>query len=184
MLRKGILFVALVAVLAAVAGVAGTGRALAYGGKAVAQVEISGNCNNVSICPQVFGGEGGLWIWASLNSDGSADYTFNGCGHSVGNVGPRSFGPGGSGGGGPRGVPGEGTWTTAANLLVAINDGALPMAIAQSGGVPDFTVPYYEINLGGFLVSVPAVQGHYNFSFVQFLFGNAPGISFQTQVAP
>jgi hypothetical protein len=61
---------------------------------------------------------------------------------------------------------------------------ARPLAIAQSGGVPDFTVPYYEIDLGGFLFSVPTVQGHYNFSFVQFLFGNAPGISFQTQVAP
>jgi hypothetical protein len=188
-MRKASLLVVLVAALVAAVAAFGTGNALAYGPRSVAQVEISGNCNNPSWCNANFGGTGGLWIWASLNNDvsHSVDFTFNGCGHSVGNVGPRGFGSGGSGGGGPRGVPGNGNWTIVSSVLVAVFDNAFPLDVAvTSTGAPDLTVQYYEINLGGFVVAAPVPVGHYSVSGLSFKTGSTPppGVNFQTQVAP
>ena len=188
-MRKVVLFVAIAFAAAAVAGAAGTGSALAYGPGSVAQIEMSGNCDNATWCNANFGGTGGLWIWASLNNDPghTVDYTFNGCGHSVGNVGPRGFGPGGSGGGGPRGVPGEGTWTIVPSVLDAVAEHAFPLDVAVTpSGALDLSVEYYVLNLGGFLVAAPVPTGHYSVSGLSVKTGMTPppGVSFQTQVAP
>src|SRR4029079_2964431 len=91
-MRKAVLLVALMAGMATLTGVLGTGKALAYGPGAVAQLEVSGNCTNVTFCNANFGGTGGLWIWAALQSDHTADATFAGCGHTVGGGGPGSGG--------------------------------------------------------------------------------------------
>ncbi len=181
-MRKFVLLVALAVASAVVAGVVGTGSALAYGRGVVAQVEISGNCNNPSYCNTAFGGTGGLWIWAALNNDSghTADFTFAGCGHSVGTSPQPGRGIAGAGGG-----PGEGTWTIAPSLFAALGDGAFPLDVAISNGLPA-DVPYYEIDLGGgFLVAAPVPVGHYSVSGLSFVFGpTPPGVSFQTQVAP
>src|SRR5919204_4883684 len=96
----------------AIGGVLSAGgmtSAFAYGkaDNPVAQVEISGNCTNASVCPGLgFFGTGGVWIWAELDAaypgadHGTSDYTFAGCGHTVGG--------GGAGGGGGHGS--DGTW--------------------------------------------------------------------------
>jgi hypothetical protein len=53
-MRKAFLLMVLVAAVAAVIGVAGTGKALAHGSadQPIAQVEISGNCNNAASVSQ------------------------------------------------------------------------------------------------------------------------------------
>jgi hypothetical protein len=181
-MRKAFLFGATAIATAAVATVVGTGSALAYGPGEVAQVEISGNCDNPSYCNTAFGGTGGLWIWASLNNDSAhtADFTFAGCGHSVGTPPQPGRGIAGAGGG-----PGEGTWSIAPSLFAALADGAFPLDVAVSGGAPA-NVPYYEINLGGgFIAAAPVPVGHYSVSGLSFVFGpTPPGVSFQTTVAP
>jgi len=179
-----VLFGALVAAMVVAAAVLGTGKAFAYGKGTVAQVEISGNCTNNSWCSQNFGGTGGFWMWASLNPVDTVEATEAGCGHTVGGVGGR----GGAGGGGG---PVDGSWTLASNVLQAVSDGAFPVAIVMSNPTtPDLTVPYYEIALeDGSLWAVPARQGHYSYSGVQFINGvpegtHIPGVNFQTTVAP
>jgi hypothetical protein len=183
-MRKGLVLVVLLVALSALAGALGSGRALAYGRGTVAQVEISGNCDNNSWCTQNFGGTGGFWLWAALNPDGTVDATEAGCGHTVGGV----RGPGGAGGGGG---PVDGSWTIASNIFDAVGEGAFPVAIVMSNPTtPDPTVPYYVISLeDGSLWAVPARQGHYNYSGVQFINGvpegtHIPGVNFQTTVAP
>ena len=52
-----------------------------YGGgaaKNVWQIEISFNCNHASICPQVFGGNGGFWLWGELDQTVGANPAFTG----------------------------------------------------------------------------------------------------------
>lgn len=184
-MRRMVLFGALVTAMVVAAGVLGTGKALAYGKGTVAQVEISGNCTNNSWCTQNFGGTGGFWMWAALNPDGTVDATEAGCGHTVGGVG----GPGGAGGGGG---PVDGSWKIDSNLLeAAFVDGAFPTAVVMSNPTtPDLTVPYYVITLeNGDVWAVPARQGHYSYSAVQFINGvpttmHIPGVNFQTTVAP
>ena len=184
-MRKAIDLVALLAAVAAIVGSFGARSALAYGkaDQPVAQIEISGNCNNVAYCNAVGFGTGGIWIWAELDggpTSGTTDFTFAGCGHTVGGGGPGSAGAGGG--------PGTGTWTTAPSVFAAVADGAFPLDVAMSNGAPDPTVPYYEIDLGGFLVAAPVPVGHYSTAGIQF--GNPslgpppPGVNFQTQVAP
>lgn len=191
-MRKGLVLVVLVAALAVAAGVLGTGRALAYGhaDQPVAQIEVSGNCTNASWCNANFGGTGGLWIWAELDADHSADATFAGCGHTVGEAG----GPGGAGGGGG---PVSGSWQMASDLFeAAFVDGAFPVGIAlNNDGSLNLSIPYYVITLhsggpeGDFVFAVPAQVGHYNYSGLAFINGvqpgqKLPGLNFQTQVAP
>lgn len=185
-MRRMVPFGALVAAMVVAAGALGTGKALAYGGRSVAQVEVSGNCDNVSFCDaSPLGGTGGLWIWASLNSDNTVDATFVGCGHQVGGGGSHA----GFGGNGP--APVAGTWWTAPDVFTAVGEGAFPLAVAMSNPTtPDTSVPYYVISLNnGFIYAVPERLGHYNYSGIQFLAGvpanmKIPGVSFQTQVAP
>jgi hypothetical protein len=179
-LRK--LVLALAVAGAAAGSLVFAGSAAAYGAAdhPVAEVEISGNCDNTSYCDTAFGGTGGLWIWAELDggpTSGTTDFTFAGCGHTVGGAGPHSAGAGGG--------PGTGTWKTAPNLFAALADGAFPLDVAVSNGAPT-DVPYYEINLGGgFVAAAPVPVGHYSASGLSFVFGPPPpGVSFQTQVAP
>jgi hypothetical protein len=181
--------VLLVTALCVVAGLVGTDRAQAYGhaDQPVAQVEVSGNCNNASFCNANFGGTGGVWIWAELDGDGSVDATFAGCGHTVG-------GSGGAGGAGGGGGPASGTWTVASNIFDAVSDpNVFPVGLAlNSDGSLNTSVPYYVITLdvgGPFEIAVPAQVGHYNYSGLQFINGippgtKIPGVNFQTQVAP
>lgn len=187
-MRRAVGVVALVAAAFVAAGAFGTGKALAYGPGETAQVEVSGNCTNATWCNANFGGTGGFWIWASLNSGNTVDATFAGCGHTVGGGGPGSAGAGGG--------PQDGTWTTAPDLFAAVfGYGALPMALQlNSDGSVNFNAPYYVITLqdphfGAFVFAVPVQQGHYNYSGVQFINDvpstqHIPGVNFQTQVAP
>jgi hypothetical protein len=185
-MRRAFLVVALAAAAVVAAGFFGTGKALAYGPGEVAQVEVSGNCTNATWCNTYFGGTGGFWIWASLNSDNSVDATFAGCGHTVGGGGPGSAGAGGG--------PEDGTWKITDLYTAAVIDGALPMDLQlNSDGSVNFAAPYYEITLqdphfGTFVFAVPVQQGHYNYSGVQFISGSSTlhisGVNFQTQVAP
>jgi hypothetical protein len=188
-MRRIVLLGALVVAMVVAAAVLGAGKALAYGSGSVAQVEVSGNCDDVSFCDaSPFGGTGGLWIWASLNNDTnhSVDATFIGCGHQVGGGGSHA----GFGGNGP--APVEGTWYTAPDVFTAaFVDRALPLGIAMvNPTTPDLSVPYYVIALNnGFTYAVPERLGHYNYSGIQFIAGvpanmKIPGVSFQTQVAP
>lgn len=185
MLTRTALLAVVVAGLVAVSA----GSALAYGHAdgPLAQVEVSGNCNNADWCNQNFGGTGGFWIWAEIDTGGSVDASFAGCGHTVGGGGPGSAGAGGG--------PVHGRWSSASNVLDAIGQGAFPIALAlTSGGVPDLTAPYYVIDLpggpeGDFVFAVPKAVGHYNYSGLQFTAGIpagavVPGVNFQTQVAP
>jgi hypothetical protein len=167
--------------------------AFAYGtaDNPVAQVEISGNCTNASVCPTLFGGTGGVWIWAELDAAypgatyGTSDYTFAGCGHTVGGIG----GPGGAGGGG--GPARDGTWHVVDSVFTAAGDGYFPVDVAIDKWGNPLNVPYYEISLPAgnpsqpFQVAVPVPRGHYSAPGLLFPnFTKIPGVNFQTQVAP
>jgi hypothetical protein len=213
-MRRRLAFIGIMAALVTGAGVVGTEPAFAYGNtdNPVAQVEISLNCMNTTICPAITGGgEGGFWIWAELDNNtgaggmaGTSDFTFSGCGHTVG-----AAGPGQQGGGGFKG---EGTWTKYPSFLAVLQEfnfdftNLFPAAIALTpdGQYIDGSVPYYVIAIpdphagGTTYFMVPAVYGHYNVSGIQIVPGTptqsgdvpvtslltAPGISAQTQVAP
>lgn len=188
-------FVPAAAVMIGVLVMGSGAPAFAYGKAAnpVAQVEISGNCDNASVCPNLgFGGTGGVWIWAELDAtsqwatSGTVDYTFAGCGHTVGGVG----GPGGAGGGG--GPAHDGTWQQV-SFSQMLNDAGtyfpVDLAVDKYGNL--LNVPYYEIALPAgnpsqpFLVAVPVPFGHYSAAGLLYpTFTKVPGISFQTQVAP
>lgn len=187
-MRKAFLLVLLVAGLSIFAGFMGTGKALAYGHQdnPIAQIEISFNCTNAALCPDITG-TGGLWIWAEVDTGGSLDYTLSGCGHTVGGSG----GPGGAGGGGG---PGVGSWTTVNSIFDAFaiynTDFLIPFAVVvdQNGNL-DPTAPYYVLtltdpHLGPFYALVPEAPGHYSESFIQYQYGFVPGVATQTQVAP
>jgi hypothetical protein len=170
---------AVAAGLAVVAGVLHTGTAFAYGSadQPIAQVEISGNCNNPSfpLCQEV--GLGGVWAWAELDTaggssnGGSMDYTLTFCGHSGPGGGPHSAGA--------FGHPGEGVWWKTTDLGAAL----------AAGGAPFFDMSktysaYYVLDFlpgsppsDDFIAIVPAAYGHYGQTPV-------PGVSIQTQVAP
>jgi hypothetical protein len=185
LMRKAFLLVVLVGALAAVVGVAGTGKALAYGSadQPIAQVEISGNCNNpgFALCQEV--GLGGVWAWAELDtaagstSGGSMDYTLAFCGHA---------GPGGGAhSAGAFGHPGEGQWYKVDSLGAAF---ALGSSLSPAGAAPFFDTSttysgYYVLDfipgsgLDDFIAIVPALYGHYGLNPV-------PGVAIQTTVAP
>jgi hypothetical protein len=193
-LMRRLCFVAPVAAAAvAVLTVGSATPALAYGSadNPVAQVEISGNCTNASVCPDLIGDTGGVWIWAELDAahvgdtSGTVDYTFAGCGHTVGGIG----GPGGAGGGGA--TASDGTWGEADSVFTAVSDGFLPIDVAIDKYGNPLPVPYYEITLPAgdpndpFLVAVPMPVGHYSAPGLLYPdFSKIPGVNFQTQVAP
>jgi hypothetical protein len=163
MMRRAMLFAGLVAVAALAAGVLGTGKALAYGhtDQPVAQVEISGNCDNPSFffCSNVVG-VGGIWAWAELTTVPSTtvsgwnemDATVADCGHT----------PGGG-------------------AEIATSGAAEPL-LALGGGNP-YTGPVYVLDFfpgsgpSDFMPVVPVAQGHYSAQ-------PAPAVTIQIQVAP
>jgi hypothetical protein len=153
----------------------GATKAFAYGkaDQPIAQVEISGNCDNPSfpLCaPEPDGvGTGGVWVWSELDADGTMDATVTFCGHVVGGGGPGSAG----GGGGPvRG----GVWSTISSLAEA-PPGAFPFydpaTYTGSLRVLDF---FPGTGSDDFIAVVPAQVGHYSLHPV-------PGVTIQTQVA-
>lgn len=174
-MRKSVLLVALVAAVAAIAGAAGAGKALAYGhaDQPIAQVEISGNCNNpgFELCQEV--GLGGVWAWAELDtadgstSGGSMDYTLTFCGHS-GPDRPGAFGH-----------PGEGQWYRVSTLGEALAAGAAPFFDPSVTYSAYYVLDFFPGSppADDFIAVVPAVYGHYGLNPV-------PAVAIQTQVAP
>ena len=186
-MRKSGMLVVLVAAFAAIGGALGTGKALAYGhaDQPVAQVEISGNCDNPSFffCSNVVG-VGGVWTWAELDNVASSevpgwnemDATAAFCGHTRGGGGPGSAG----GGGGPDPF---GVWHEYASLgaALAANPNAEPLLLL--GGGNPYTGAVYVLDFfpgsgaDDFMPVVPVAQGHYSAHPVS-------GVSLNIQVAP
>jgi hypothetical protein len=143
--------------------------AFAYGSAdhPVAQVEISGNCDNPGyvLCASEVG-LGGVWTWAELDvatpgdTSGTMDYTLSFCTHQTDGIN------------GGIGFTGTGSWSTISSLGDAPSD-AFPFFD------PSKTYDhYYVLDFGeGFVAIVPATFGHYGLN-------PAPGVSIQTQVAP
>lgn len=174
---------ALAAIAAAVAQAPG---ALAYGAAdhPVAQVEISGNCNNPGFffCSDVVG-LGGVWAWAGLDNVASStvsgwnqmDATVADCGHTQGAGGPGSAGA--------FGHPDPfGVWKQYASLGAALgaNPGAVPL-YALFGSTCTGSVYVLDFFPGSgaddFEVAVPTQQGHYSAHPVS-------GVALEIQVAP
>jgi hypothetical protein len=180
MMRRALLWCVLMAAVAVVVGALNTGTAFAYGtaDQPIAQVEISGNCNNpdFALCQEV--GLGGVWAWAELDTaggsgtSGSMDFTLAFCGHS---------GPGGGAHtSGAFGQPGEGTWWTANNLSDALAAGAFPFFDTSQTYSAYYVLDFFPgSGADDFIAVVPAAYGHYS-SPNSF----PAGAQFQTQVAP
>lgn len=138
----------------------GAGSAFAYGraDEPLAQIEISGNCDNASfwLCQPDAVGTGGIWVWIEVDANGTADAAGAVCGHTIG--GPRGF---------AGSIRGEYDWSyvTADQLPPGP-----PLLITDPGG------KYYWIP-DVFDQPIPVTQGHYSFH-------PAPGVSLQIQVAP
>jgi len=172
--RTLVVGVALVA--AAAAAVAVPPGAFAYGAAdhAVAQAEISANCDNPNfpLCaPEPDGvGTGGVWVWSELDADGSMDATVTFCGHVVGGGGPGSAGAGG-------GPVRTGQWWTISSLADA-PAAAFPF-FDTSKSYPSYYVMDFFPGSGqdDFIAVVPVPQGHYSLRPVA-------GVTIQTQVAP
>ena len=135
-------------VLAAAACGATSATALAdYGSGAQYQIELSANISGKS--------GGGAWLWISLNSDGTGDYSGADCGH---------------GGAGAASDKGDVTWTVSGGSVVISG-----VVLNGLGGFPTtVTVPaaygHYTGTVGTFL-TVP--------SFIPSFVGTS-----QLQVAP
>jgi hypothetical protein len=133
-----------------------SGSVFAYGhaDQPLAQLEVSGNCDNPNyfLCSDVVG-VGGIWLWIEIDADGTADVAGSVCEHNVG--GPR---------GGATAIRGEFDW--------------ISTFIPPSPQLPvtDPTNTYYVLQ-GLDLFPIPVTQGHYSFQPV-------PGVSLQVQVAP
>jgi hypothetical protein len=149
--------VVLLAAALAISSVAlASGTVFAYGhaDQPLAQLEISGNCDNpdFAFCRDVVG-IGGIWLWIEIDADGTADVAGSACAHNVG--GPR---------GGAFAIRGEFDWISA----------SIPPSPQLL--VTDPTNTYYVLQ-GLDLFPIPVTQGHYSFQPV-------PGVSLQVQVAP
>lgn len=181
-MRKGLLLMVLVAACAAVAAWLGSANALAYGqaDQPIAQVEISGNCDNPSfpLCADEVG-LGGVWTWSELDTDtGSAtpqdpspmDFTAAFCGHSGPGGGPHSSGGGGH--------PGTGQWYETSDLGAALAAGGFPFFDMSKSYDTYYVLDFFPgTGSDDFIAIVPAQQGHYGVH-------PAPAVSIQTQVAP
>lgn len=146
MLRIKTFLVAFVLAAAAAGGISATALA-DYGSGAQYQVELSANISGQS--------GGGVWLWISLNSDGTGDYSGADCGH---------------GGAGAASDKGDVTWTTSGGSVVISG-----VVLNGLGGFPTtITVPtaygHYTGTVGTFL-TVP--------SFIPAFVGKS-----QLQVAP
>ena len=153
--------IAVAAALVAVAGaLMGAPRALAYGSadQPIAQLELSQNCMNPTLCG-LAGAKGGdgAWVWIEIDANGTGDVSGAGCGHLQG-LGA---------GGGP--IHGPITWhlfTGSTADLVAAH--IQPVATDPHGN-------YYVVDQAG--LAFPTTVGHYSSM-------PAPGISTQLTVAP
>ena len=146
------------------------GTALAYGAtdQPLAQIELSGNCNNPSydLCapPPAGVGTGGIWLWIEIDAANTGDVAGAGCGHVVGGVG----GPGGAG---ASSIKGDVTWSYS-SLAAGLAAGG------QFFGTFDPGDKYYLVTLPtGEMFLFPTTTGHYSFRPTN-------GVSLQLQVAP
>lgn len=169
--------------LSAVGVLATSTNAFGYGAAdhPIAQVEISGNCDNpaFALCapPTQNGvGLGGVWVWSELDTttgnitSGTMDATVTFCGHGTGH--PGAFGH----------PDHTGVWVRYASLTTAEAATAghaqpfyNPATYHGSVDVLDFfphTTPATD-----FVAVVPTQQGHYSEH-------PAPAVSIQLQVAP
>lgn len=159
-----LLRVLLVATALAIPTVAVTsGSVFAYGAadQPLAQLEISGNCDNPDIpfCASDVG-LGGIWLWIEVDAGGTGDVAGSGCGHNIG--GPR---------GGADSIRGDITWTYTDGAGAAAAGFAFP-------GIVDPTDTYYLVEFYGQpLFATPVTPGHYAFHPTH-------GLSLQIQVAP
>lgn len=171
---------------AIVAGGAAT-SAFAYGSASqpVAQVEISGNCDNPGFffCSNVVG-VGGIWAWAELENIPSSavtgwnemDATVADCSHVQGGAPPHAAGTGG----GPDPI---GVWKEFASLGDALAAAPSAEPLLMLGGPGAYTGPVYVLDFfpgtgsHDFEPVVPVAQGHYSAHPVS-------GVSLQIQVAP
>lgn len=139
----------------------GASSVFAYGhaDQPLAQIEISGNCNNPSfpLCaaPPDGVGVGGIWVWIEIDANGTGDVAGAACGHNVG-------GPGG----GAFPIRGEITWSYA-----SASDLPAGAVLLTDPGDSYYWVP--EV----FDLAIPVTPGHYSFHPVA-------GVSLQIQVAP
>jgi hypothetical protein len=150
----------------------GQGQALAYGraDQPIAQVELSGNCDNPSFpfcAPPPDGvGTGGIWIWAELDQGGTGDVTGSVCDHTYAGTGPHMAGA--------LPVNGEVTWSYT-NLANGLAAGGEFLGKVDPGD------SYYlmTVQIGGEPASflIPTTTGHYSFQPTN-------GVSIQLQVAP
>lgn len=154
--------------LAATLSVAGAAApALAYGtaDQPLAQVEISGNCDNPDFffCSHVVG-LGGIWLWIELDAGGTGDIAGAVCDHSSAGT-PQAVGAL------PIGAVGTSvTWWLSSS----------PQGIDVTNvlGPPTVSGPWYNIRTPlGEVFSVPQQTGHYSWQPVN-------GVSLQTTVAP
>jgi hypothetical protein len=157
-------FVLLAAVLVLGSLAANQGVVSAYGRAEhpLAQLELSGNCNNPAypLCfpPPTGFGLGGIWLWIEIDAGGSGDVAGAGCGHVRG-VG---------GGAGP--IKGEITWQYA-TLAQATAANAFVVGIDPNNS-------YYVVTIApGEVFAFPTTQGHYSFH-------PAPAVAQEAQVAP
>jgi hypothetical protein len=169
-IRRVVPMLGLAAVIATLVVASSTTGAAAYGAAdhPIAQVEISGNCDNPSypFCANVVG-TGGIWLWIELDANHTGDVSGAECGHTVGGAG----GPGGAGAG-P--IKGNVSWfysptPIGVNVLDAIDP-------TDTHGVTN----WYVIVLPGGTqppFSVPVQTGHYSWH-------PTSGVSLQTTVAP
>jgi hypothetical protein len=179
-MRRPLMMGVLSAAVTVAVGVLSTGTAFASGAadQPIAQVEISGNCDNpgFALCQEV--GLGGVWTWAELNTaggsgtSGSMDFTATFCGHTGPGGGPHSAGA--------FGHPGEGSWWTTNSLSDALAAGAFPFFDTSQTYSAYYVLDFFPgTGPGDFIAVVPAVYGHFT-SPSWF----PAGAQFQTQVAP
>jgi hypothetical protein len=140
-----------------------SGSVFAYGhaDQPLAQLEISGNCDNPNnyFCSNVVG-VGGIWLWIEIDANGTGDVAGSGCGHAVG--GPR---------GGAESIRGDVTWEYVDGKTAADDGFGFPTIV-------DPTDSYYLVKFHGEpLFATPVTPGHYAFHPTH-------GVSLQIQVAP
>lgn len=140
-----------------------SGSVFAYGhtDRPLAQLEVSGNCDNPSVyfCSNVVG-VGGIWLWIEVDANGTGDVAGSECQHNVG--GPR---------GGAGSIRGDVTWEAVDGATAADNGFSFPTIV-------DPTDSYYLVSFQGKpLFATPVTSGHYGFHPTN-------GVSLQIQVAP
>ena len=165
---RGVLVCGLALVMALGMSVVAAPRARAYGSTALWQIELSGNCNNQTICSQQPEGLGGIWIWAELDAVGG-NATETTCGHTGG----PAFSLTPPFGGATHMNADILGWTVGpdGNFVVL---GETDTIVGQGPPTTVTISPEYADT------GIPAVPGHY--STLDVLGFSAPGVSFELQV--